>query len=101
MEGAHSAYAFSTGMAALAAMCRILKAGDEILCNADIYGGMYRLLTKVVARQGKGAAHINACMNARYFFPKSVFVPKCSFTMRSHTCEYSAIAHLKQGSLSV
>jgi cystathionine beta-lyase/cystathionine gamma-synthase len=40
-------------MAALSAMTRILQPGDEILCNADIYGGMYRLLTKVVARSGK------------------------------------------------
>ena len=28
------------------------RAGDEILCNADIYGGMYRLLTKVSRRLG-------------------------------------------------
>jgi len=54
MEGSNcdAAFAFSTGMAALGAMTRILKAGDEILCNADIYGGMYRLLGKVVARNG-------------------------------------------------
>jgi len=33
-------------------MTRLLNSGDEILCNADIYGGMYRLLTKVTSRQG-------------------------------------------------
>ena len=48
MEGAHAAFAFTSGMAALANMTRLLKAGDEVLCNADIYGGMYRLLSKVV-----------------------------------------------------
>ena len=52
LEGAHAAFAFTSGMAALACMTRLLNAGDEILCNADIYGGMYRLLTKVTARQG-------------------------------------------------
>lgn len=52
MEGAHAAFAFTSGMSALACMTRLLKAGDEILCNADIYGGMYRLLTKVTTRQG-------------------------------------------------
>ena len=51
MEGAHAAFAFTSGMSALANMTRLLKAGDEILCNADIYGGMYRLLTKVATRQ--------------------------------------------------
>ena len=52
MEGAHAAFAFTSGMAALANMIRLLQAGDEILCNADIYGGMYRLLSKVAVRQG-------------------------------------------------
>ena len=44
MEGADAAFAFTSGMSALANMTRLLKAGDEILCNADIYGGMFRLL---------------------------------------------------------
>ncbi|EKX44816.1 hypothetical protein GUITHDRAFT_157916 [Guillardia theta CCMP2712] len=52
MEGAHAAFAFTSGMAALSCMTRLVKAGDEIICNADIYGGMYRLLTKVATRQG-------------------------------------------------
>jgi cystathionine beta-lyase/cystathionine gamma-synthase len=38
LEGAHSAFAFTTGMAALNCMTRLMEAGDEILCNADIYG---------------------------------------------------------------
>jgi O-acetylhomoserine/O-acetylserine sulfhydrylase-like pyridoxal-dependent enzyme len=52
MEGAHAAFAFTSGMAALSNMTRLLQAGDEILCNADIYGGMYRILSKVAVRQG-------------------------------------------------
>mmetsp|Transcript_33332 Transcript_33332/g.74716 ORF Transcript_33332/g.74716 Transcript_33332/m.74716 type:complete len:414 (-) Transcript_33332:53-1294(-) len=52
MDGAHAAFAFTSGMAALSCMTRLVKAGDEIICNADIYGGMYRLLTKVATRQG-------------------------------------------------
>jgi len=52
MEGADRAFAFTSGMSALATMTRLLKAGDEILCNADIYGGMYRILSKVTTRQG-------------------------------------------------
>ncbi len=38
LEGAHAAFAFTTGMAALNCMTRLLECGDEILCNADIYG---------------------------------------------------------------
>ena len=36
MEGAHAAFAFTSGMSALANMTRLLQAGDEILCNADV-----------------------------------------------------------------
>jgi hypothetical protein len=52
MEGSDRAFAFTSGMSALACMTRLLKAGDEILCNADIYGGMYRILSKITTRQG-------------------------------------------------
>ena len=38
LEGAHAAFAFTTGLAALNCMTRILASGDEILCNGDIYG---------------------------------------------------------------
>src|SRR4051794_15053360 len=47
LEGAHAAFAFTSGMAALVAVTRLLKSGDELICGSDIYGGMYRLLTKV------------------------------------------------------
>ena len=52
LEGAHAAFAFSTGMAALAAVTRLLRAGDHLLVGDDIYGGMHRLLTRVT-----GALH--------------------------------------------
>lgn len=47
LEGAHAALAFSSGMAALVAVTRLLRAGDELLLGDDVYGGMHRLVTKV------------------------------------------------------
>ena len=47
LEDGHKAFAFSTGMAALSAVTRLVRAGQEIILNNDSYGGTYRLLSKV------------------------------------------------------
>jgi cystathionine beta-lyase len=52
LENAHAAFAFCTGMAALNAVTRLLKAGDTILVGSDIYGGMHRLVSRVTAMYG-------------------------------------------------
>jgi cystathionine gamma-lyase len=44
--------AFSSGMAAIHAVTMLLSAGDHIVAGADIYGGTYRLLHKIVNRVG-------------------------------------------------
>jgi cysteine-S-conjugate beta-lyase len=49
---AHSAFAFNSGMAALNAVTRLLCSGEGIIASADLYGGMYRLLTRVAMRNG-------------------------------------------------
>eukprot|EP00931_Biecheleriopsis_adriatica_P066096 TRINITY_DN4050_c0_g1_i1.p1 TRINITY_DN4050_c0_g1~~TRINITY_DN4050_c0_g1_i1.p1 ORF type:complete len:643 (-),score=120.98 TRINITY_DN4050_c0_g1_i1:67-1941(-) len=46
LEKAAAAFAFSSGMAALHTVFRLLKKGDEVLLNEDIYGGTHRLLTQ-------------------------------------------------------
>lgn len=48
LEDGHKAFAFSTGMAALSAVTRIVRTGQEIILNDDSYGGTYRLLSKVM-----------------------------------------------------
>ncbi|MFM7006990.1 MAG: trans-sulfuration enzyme family protein [Flavobacteriales bacterium] len=52
LENGHSAYAFATGLAAIDAVVKLLKAGDEILAVDDIYGGAYRLFTQIYAKLG-------------------------------------------------
>eukprot|EP00271_Cylindrocystis_brebissonii_P015036 TRINITY_DN3694_c0_g1_i3.p2 TRINITY_DN3694_c0_g1~~TRINITY_DN3694_c0_g1_i3.p2 ORF type:complete len:272 (+),score=40.99 TRINITY_DN3694_c0_g1_i3:93-908(+) len=52
VEGAKRAFAFSTGMAALAAVTKLVEAGQEILAGDDIYGGTDRLLSRVVPKNG-------------------------------------------------
>ncbi|GBG25491.1 Cystathionine gamma-lyase [Hondaea fermentalgiana] len=49
LEHAHAAFAFSTGMAALNCVTRLLQSGDCILVGSDIYGGFHRLVSRVTS----------------------------------------------------
>src|SRR5688572_27771130 len=42
LENGCRAFAYASGMAALAAVTRLLSPGDEILADEDLYGGAYR-----------------------------------------------------------
>lgn len=48
LEGASSAVAFGSGMAAISALALTLKSGDRVLIPDDVYGGTYRLFSKVL-----------------------------------------------------
>ncbi|MCE5165990.1 hypothetical protein HAX54_013755 [Datura stramonium] len=52
LEKADRAFCFTSGMAALAAVTRLVKAGEEIVAGDDIYGGSDRLLSQVVPKAG-------------------------------------------------
>ena len=52
LEGGAAAVCFSSGMAAMDAIVKLLKPGDEVLATNDLYGGSYRLLVKVFEKFG-------------------------------------------------
>lgn len=52
MEGGADAAAFASGSAAVDAVMRLLSAGDHVIMAEDMYGGTYRLATKVMERFG-------------------------------------------------
>jgi len=53
IEGADAAALFSSGMAATAtALMALVKAGDEVVCSAAIYGGTLHLLDDLLSRFG-------------------------------------------------
>lgn len=47
LEGGHTGIAFGSGLAAIDAVGKLLKSGDEIIAVDDIYGGAFRLFTQV------------------------------------------------------
>lgn len=52
LESGTRALCFASGMAATHCVTMLLNAGDHVLAGADIYGGTYRLLHKIVSRTG-------------------------------------------------
>jgi cysteine-S-conjugate beta-lyase len=52
LEKGQVAAAFGSGLAAIDAVVKLLKTGDEILAVDDIYGGAFRLFTQVYEKFG-------------------------------------------------
>jgi len=52
LEGAKHALCFSSGMGAIDAVTKLLRPGDEVITGDDLYGGTYRMFTKVFAPFG-------------------------------------------------
>jgi cystathionine beta-lyase/cystathionine gamma-synthase len=52
LEDARFARAFASGMAATSAIMNCLSSGDHVIVTEDLYGGTYRLFSKVLARYG-------------------------------------------------
>ncbi len=52
LEFGATGLAFSSGLAAIDAVLKLLKSGDEIVAVDDIYGGAYRLFTAVYEQYG-------------------------------------------------
>ena len=52
LENGRYGICFSSGLAAMDAIIKLLKSGDEIIATNDLYGGSYRLLTKIFAQFG-------------------------------------------------
>ncbi len=71
LENGRFGLCFASGMAAIDAVVKLLAPGDEVVSTNDLYGGTYRLYTKIFARYGikfhftgmhdaqQVAAHIN------------------------------------------
>ncbi len=59
LEGGHAGFAFGSGMAAVTATMMLFNPGDHILMTDDVYGGTYRVMTKVLDRFGLEYTFVN------------------------------------------
>jgi cystathionine gamma-lyase len=57
-EGKHG-FAFASGCAATTTILHMLKQGDHVIANDDMYGGTFRLFDKVLRHNGLDFTYIN------------------------------------------
>ncbi|MBV9737483.1 MAG: PLP-dependent transferase, partial [Candidatus Eremiobacteraeota bacterium] len=59
LEDAEYGSAFSSGMAATSAVLGMLSAGDHVVVTDDLYGGTYRLFSRVLERSGLEFSYVD------------------------------------------
>ncbi|GAC1633176.1 MAG: bifunctional cystathionine gamma-lyase/homocysteine desulfhydrase [Candidatus Acidiferrum sp.] len=52
LEGGHAAYVFTSGMAGIDSVFRLLRPGDHVILSEAVYGGVYRLSTQLLVHFG-------------------------------------------------
>lgn len=52
LEEGTAGFAFASGMAAITAVMMLFNSGDHVILTDDVYGGTYRVMTKVLNRMG-------------------------------------------------
>ena len=52
LEGTKHGFAFASGMSAIDAVLRLVKAGEHVIVSDNTYGGTYRLFSRVLANYG-------------------------------------------------
>ena len=71
LENGTHGLAFASGLAAIDAVMKLLRPGDEVISTSDLYGGTYRLFTKIFEGFGirfhfigmENASHIESYVN--------------------------------------
>jgi cystathionine beta-lyase len=59
LEGGTRGFCFSTGLAAITAVTRLVGPGDEILACDDLYGGTYRLFSRILTKRGINVHYVD------------------------------------------
>ncbi len=67
LEKGARGFAFASGLAAIDAVLKLLKSGDEIVAVDDIYGGAFRLFEQVYRKFGIRVTYVDAAL------PENVF----------------------------
>jgi len=90
MEGGSHAFAFGSGSAAVDTVMRLLNSGDHVIMAEDMYGGTFRLTSKVLTRFGitfsyvdmRDASNIEAAIqpNTRMIFTETPTNPMMTIT---------------------
>ncbi|WP_077614646.1 bifunctional cystathionine gamma-lyase/homocysteine desulfhydrase [Caenibacillus caldisaponilyticus] len=59
LENGEAGFAFASGMAAITSVMMLFNAGDHVVLTDDVYGGTFRVMTKVLNRLGLEATFVD------------------------------------------
>jgi cystathionine beta-lyase/cystathionine gamma-synthase len=62
LEGGTSAHVFGSGMAAITALCTMMKSGDHVVCSDNVYGGTARMFDNVMAKFGLSFTYVDTSL---------------------------------------
>ena len=77
LENGADGICFGSGLAAMDAILKLLSAGDEVVATNDLYGGSYRLITKIYERFGMKGHFVpmyDASQFEQYLTPKTKLI---------------------------
>ena len=100
LEGGIAAPVFASGMAAVGALCHLMKAGDHIVASNNLYGGVPRLFNQIMTNFGLEFTYVDTTdprnverairRNTRYVYIETPTNPLMGLT---DIAAVSAIAH--------
>ncbi len=97
LENGTSAFALSSGMAAISLLMELFKPGDHIIADSDLYGGSIRLFRNVSEKNSIKFSSINCCReNIEDFITpdtKAVYIETPTNPMMNVT-DISAVAEI-------
>jgi cystathionine beta-lyase/cystathionine gamma-synthase len=59
LEGGKHSRVFASGMAAITAICTMLKSGDHVICSHNVYGGVPRLFNQILVNYGLQFSYVD------------------------------------------
>jgi cystathionine beta-lyase/cystathionine gamma-synthase len=108
LEGGVDSKVFASGMAAVSAMCSLLKKGDHVVCSSNVYGGVPRLFNQVLVNYGLEFTYVDTSdvkateraikKSTRYVY---VETPTNPLMTLSDIAAISQVAHKKGGEVVV
>ena len=108
LEGGTASRVFASGMAAINAICTMMKAGDHVVCSDNVYGGVPRLFNQILANYGLEFSYVDTSnlraveraiqRNTRYVY---VETPTNPLMTLSDLAAISEIAHRRRAEVIV
>ncbi len=108
LEGGTAARVFASGMAAINAICTMLKSGDHLVCSDNMYGGTPRLFNQILANFGLEFTYVDTSdlravekamrKNTRYVYVETPTNPLMTISDLDAIC---SLAHRRRAEVIV